>query len=229
MSVVASIADTITVLQRGATLAEGPYAEVSKNPAVIEAYMGSAQTELAGSALTMAGAFLESATCTPGTASRTCCTASTSTCDEGEVVTLLGRNGAGRTTTLRAILGLIGSAQGLDQGAAAARPIAPADAPHRAPRPRLLPRGARHLLEPVGRGEPDAAAAARRGGMSVDEIYAMFPNLKERAHEPGHAPVRRRAADARGGAHPAHRRAPAAARRDLRRPGAGDRAEARPR
>ena len=48
MSVVASIADTITVLQRGATLAEGPYAEVSKNPAVIEAYMGSANVELAG-------------------------------------------------------------------------------------------------------------------------------------------------------------------------------------
>ena len=48
MSVVASIADTITVLQRGATLAEGPYEVVSKNPAVIEAYMGSAQTELVG-------------------------------------------------------------------------------------------------------------------------------------------------------------------------------------
>ena len=48
MSVVASIADTITVLQRGATLAEGPYEQVSKNPAVIEAYMGSAQVELKG-------------------------------------------------------------------------------------------------------------------------------------------------------------------------------------
>ena len=48
MSVVASIADTITVLQRGATLAEGPYEQVSKNPAVIEAYMGSAKTELKG-------------------------------------------------------------------------------------------------------------------------------------------------------------------------------------
>ncbi|MBP7915236.1 MAG: ABC transporter ATP-binding protein [Vitreoscilla sp.] len=48
MSVVASIADTITVLQRGATLAEGPYDQVSRNPAVIEAYMGSAQTELQG-------------------------------------------------------------------------------------------------------------------------------------------------------------------------------------
>ncbi len=48
MSVVSSIADTITVLQRGALLAEGPYAEVSKNPQVIEAYMGTTQTELAG-------------------------------------------------------------------------------------------------------------------------------------------------------------------------------------
>jgi branched-chain amino acid transport system ATP-binding protein len=48
MSVVSSIADTITVLQRGALLAEGPYAEVSRNPAVIEAYMGTAQTELVG-------------------------------------------------------------------------------------------------------------------------------------------------------------------------------------
>ena len=40
MSVVSDICDTITVLQRGAVLAEGPYAEVSKDPAVIEAYMG---------------------------------------------------------------------------------------------------------------------------------------------------------------------------------------------
>ena len=48
MSVVSSIADTITVLQRGATLAEGAYAEVANNPAVIEAYMGSADTELLG-------------------------------------------------------------------------------------------------------------------------------------------------------------------------------------
>ena len=42
MSVVSGICDTITVLQRGSVLAEGPYAEVSANPQVIEAYMGSA-------------------------------------------------------------------------------------------------------------------------------------------------------------------------------------------
>ncbi|MCW7538906.1 ABC transporter ATP-binding protein [Aquabacterium sp. A7-Y] len=48
MNVVASIADTITVLQRGAILAEGSYAEVSRNPAVIEAYMGSTDEPLKG-------------------------------------------------------------------------------------------------------------------------------------------------------------------------------------
>jgi branched-chain amino acid transport system ATP-binding protein len=45
MSVVSGICDTITVLQRGAVLAEGSYAEVSANPAVMEAYMGSESQE----------------------------------------------------------------------------------------------------------------------------------------------------------------------------------------
>ncbi|MPM21944.1 hypothetical protein SDC9_68394 [bioreactor metagenome] len=40
MKVVSTIADRITVLQRGAILAEGPYEEVSSNPQVMEAYMG---------------------------------------------------------------------------------------------------------------------------------------------------------------------------------------------
>jgi branched-chain amino acid transport system ATP-binding protein len=48
MSVVAAIADTITVLQRGRVIATGTYTEVSRNPLVIEAYMGSADTPLQG-------------------------------------------------------------------------------------------------------------------------------------------------------------------------------------
>jgi branched-chain amino acid transport system ATP-binding protein len=80
--------------------------------------------------------------------------------DEGEVVTLLGRNGAGRTSTLRAILGLIGSRKGsikvLGQETIGM-------APHRIARLGLgyCPGGARHLLEPLCGRKPDAAAAAR--------------------------------------------------------------------
>lgn len=48
MNVVASIAERITVLQRGAIIADGPYAEVSSNPLVIEAYMGTVDTALQG-------------------------------------------------------------------------------------------------------------------------------------------------------------------------------------
>jgi branched-chain amino acid transport system ATP-binding protein len=48
MRVVSTIADTITVLQRGQVIASGGYAEVSRNPQVMEAYMGSADAELRG-------------------------------------------------------------------------------------------------------------------------------------------------------------------------------------
>ncbi len=48
MGVVSSIADRITVLQRGAIIADGPYHDVSSNPLVIEAYMGTADAALQG-------------------------------------------------------------------------------------------------------------------------------------------------------------------------------------
>ncbi|WP_018716059.1 ABC transporter ATP-binding protein [Brachymonas chironomi] len=48
MKVVSTIADTITVLQHGAVLAEGDYAAVSSNPQVMEAYMGTTAGELQG-------------------------------------------------------------------------------------------------------------------------------------------------------------------------------------
>ncbi len=50
MNVVSSIADTITVLARGSVIAEGTYATVSKDPQVLQAYMGSEDTELQGAA-----------------------------------------------------------------------------------------------------------------------------------------------------------------------------------
>jgi ABC-type branched-subunit amino acid transport system ATPase component len=85
--------------------------------------------------------------------------------NRGEVVTLLGRNGAGRTTTLKAILGLVGRRTGsiMVNGRQA---VAMPTASDRAARHRLLPRGARHLRQPDLRGEP---AAAARGGQRRHE------------------------------------------------------------
>jgi len=48
MKVVSTIADCITVLQRGEVLAEGTYDEVSNNPQVMEAYMGTTEGQLEG-------------------------------------------------------------------------------------------------------------------------------------------------------------------------------------
>ena len=113
------------------------------------------------------------ATFRPGTASRTSCTASTSTSRAGEVVTLLGRNGAGKTTTLKSIMGIVPRRDGSIKFDGA-RPIAAAVEPHRPARHRLLPGGARHLLEPERRGEPDAAAeGAPRRALGRADLRAV--------------------------------------------------------
>lgn len=107
---------------------------------------------------------------------------------KGEVVTLLGRNGAGRTTTLRSILGLTGARKGSIQvdgketiGLATHR-IAHLGIGY-CPEERGIFASLsceENLLLPPRVGTDDA-----NGGMSVDEIYAMFPNLKERANSQG--------------------------------------------
>ena len=124
--------------------------------------------------------------------------------NEGEVVTLLGRNGAGRTSTLRAILGLIGARTGsikVDGLETIGLPT--------------------HRIARLGLGY----CPEERGifsSLSAEENLMLPPRLGARRHDrradlrdvsepegarrqPGHAPVGRRAADAGGGAHPAHR------------------------
>ena len=95
-------------------------------------------------------------------------------------MTLLGRNGAGKTTTLKSIMGIVGKRTRLGR-VPRARAHRPADRAHRAARRRALPGGAGDLRQPLGEGEPvPAAAIAKTGGMSVERIYALFPNLRER-------------------------------------------------
>jgi len=104
--------------------------------------------------------------------------------NRGEVVTLLGRNGAGRTTTLKSILGLVGRRTGSIMVNGREAIDLP---PHR-----IAQLGIGYCPEERGIFAsltceenlllPPAVAS---GGMSVGEIYTMFPNLKERAASPG--------------------------------------------
>ena len=181
MSVVASIADTITVLARGATLAEGPYAEVSKNPAVIEAYMGTGAGRAGGGAL-MAARFLEVSGLHGWYGESHVLHGVDFHVDEGEVVTLLGRNGAGRTSTLRAIMGLIGSRKGSIKVRGTETT---AMATHRIARLGIGYCPERGIFSSLSAEENLMLPPALGDGMSVEQIYAMFPNLKERASSQG--------------------------------------------
>jgi branched-chain amino acid transport system ATP-binding protein len=104
--------------------------------------------------------------------------------NRGELVTLLGRNGSGRTTTLRAILGLTDRRTGsimINGREAIALPT------HR-----IAHLGIGYCPEERGIYAsltceenlllPPAVAS---GGMTLDEIYEMFPNLRERRRSPG--------------------------------------------
>ncbi|MFA7666603.1 MAG: ABC transporter ATP-binding protein [Burkholderiaceae bacterium] len=104
--------------------------------------------------------------------------------NHGEVVTLLGRNGAGRTSTLKSIVGLVGRRTG-------SIVVDGVESVHMPP----------HLIARLGIGYcPEERGifaslsceenlmlppVVAPGGMGLDEIYAMFPNLKERANSPG--------------------------------------------
>jgi len=104
--------------------------------------------------------------------------------DQGEVVTLLGRNGAGRTTTLRALLGLVSSRSGsvlINGQEAIALP------PHR-----IAHLGVGYC--PEERGIYASLSAEENlqlppvlasGGLTGEEIFEMFPNLRERRRSQG--------------------------------------------
>lgn len=103
---------------------------------------------------------------------------------QGEVVTLLGRNGAGRSSTLKSVLGLVGRRSGSIKVEGQETIGLP---PHKIAR-----RGIGYCPEERGiyaslTAEENLMLLPTVGpdGMSVEEIYTMFPNLKERAHSPG--------------------------------------------
>jgi branched-chain amino acid transport system ATP-binding protein len=103
---------------------------------------------------------------------------------EGELVTLLGRNGAGRTTTIKSILGLVGKRTGSIQIDGIETIQMPTN--------KIARLGLGYC--PEERGIFSSLSCEENlmlppkvgpGGMSVEEIYEMFPNLLERRHSQG--------------------------------------------
>jgi branched-chain amino acid transport system ATP-binding protein len=103
---------------------------------------------------------------------------------EGEVVTLLGRNGAGKTTTLRAIMGIVGQRSGSIRYRGSELIGLPSN--------RIARRGVAYCPEERGifasldvEENLLLPPTVRPGGMSVEDIYALFPNLRERRRSQG--------------------------------------------
>src|SRR5690349_12548429 len=103
---------------------------------------------------------------------------------EGELVTLLGRNGAGKTTTLRAIMGIVPRRTGSIRYRGAELIGMPSN--------RIARLGIAYCPEERGifasldvEENLMLPPVVRPGGMSVEEIYEIFPNLRERRRSQG--------------------------------------------
>src|SRR3984957_13012504 len=182
LNVVANLSDIITVLTRGHVLAEGHYAELSRDERVM------ADLKMAGAA-----ALAPASGAAPVLAVRDLQAwygeshilhGVNFDVNAGEVVTLLGRNGAGKTSTLKSVMGIIGRSTGAirfdgqDIIRASSDKIARmgiAFCPEERGIFASLDVRENLLLPPI----------VRSGGLSLDQIFELFPNLKERLNSQG--------------------------------------------
>jgi len=181
---VVAISDRITVLHQGAILADGDPAQVVRDPAVVAAYLGksagqaSVVVPMPARAKAPRPALLTVERLVAGYGGSVVLDGIDLAVAEGEAVALLGRNGVGKTTVLRAIMGAVKATSG--------RIVFGADDITGTARHLIARRGV--AIVPEGRRlfpnltiRDNLLIAQRRGGLTLTEAYRLFPRLEERA------------------------------------------------
>jgi branched-chain amino acid transport system ATP-binding protein len=181
---VLAISDRISVLHQGRMIADGRPADVAKHPDVIAAYLGAAdddkQTpppEIGRRMRAQARPLLEAKGVGCGYSGSTVLSNLNLSIHEGEAVALLGRNGVGKTTTLRCLTGTLPAVAGT---------ITFAGTTLNGLRPyeinrlgiSLVPEGRR--LFPNLTVTENLQLASRPGGSSLEQVFELFPRLRTR-------------------------------------------------
>jgi ABC-type branched-subunit amino acid transport system ATPase component len=173
MDALFELAERITVLQEGRVLVEGTPAEIKRNARVQEAYLGGVTAE-----------------CSPHEPARVHGLNSyygdshilfdvSLRVERNEVVALLGRNGAGKSTTLKSLMGVVHAARGSVSWAASRSPAARATR-SRAPACSSCTRTGASSAASTSRRTWCWPGSPRRERWPLERIYAMFPRLKAR-------------------------------------------------
>ncbi len=178
---VLALSDRISVLHQGRLIADGRPAEVAAKPEVIAAYLGTSHGEVmapvTGQAKLAAPALLQVRGLAAGYGGSTVLSGVDLNLRDGEALALLGRNGVGKTTLLRALTGTLRLSDGDVQLAGTSISGRKPFEINRAGLA-LVPEGRR--IFPNLSVADNLALATRPGGQSLKQIFALFPRLEER-------------------------------------------------
>ena len=177
---VLTVSDRITVLHQGRLIADGKPDSIARDPAVIAAYLGKSHAETAAQRSAVRSArsgapLLRISNLSGGYAGSRVLDNVSMELREGEVVALLGRNGVGKTTALRAIMGSCEIESGsISLNGEPLLGLPPHEVNRRGIA--IVPEG-RRLFSNLSVVE-NLRLAMRPGGISLDEAYQLFPKLR---------------------------------------------------